>query len=135
MSALTLGLVFLGSGIGGVLRYALSTAIQSRVGSQPTDFPLGTLTVNLVGGLLMGMMLAWFSTNLNIKEETRLAATVGLLGGFTTFSAFSKESFLLLQHGRLGTCGVYISLSVILSVLAVWGGSKLIGLIAPPSAA
>lgn len=127
MSATTLGLVFLGSGIGGVLRYTLSIAIQARIGTGPSAFPLGTLTVNLLGGLVMGMMMAWFSAHLSVRDEVRLAVMVGLLGGFTTFSAFSKESLLLLQHGRMASCAIYITLSVIVSILAVWGGNKVMG--------
>jgi len=81
--------------------------------------------------------MAWFSAHLSIRdegirEEIRVAVTIGLLGGFTTFSAFSKESLLLLQQGRMGTCALYVALSVILSILAVWGGSKLVGLSASP---
>jgi len=121
-----LALVFLGGGLGAVARYALHAAI-SRYGA---TFPWGTLTVNLFGCLLMGSLLA-YSANLGMKEEWRLFLTVGLLGGFTTFSAFSGESLALLQKGEVGTFALYATLSLAGCILASFVGYALAARVLP----
>lgn len=88
--------VALGSAAGGVLRWA----VQGWLNARWAVFPLGTLVVNGVGGLLIGVALAWFARTPN--EALRLLLVTGFLGGLTTFSAFTGESMTLLQRGEMG---------------------------------
>jgi fluoride exporter len=88
--------VALGSAVGGVLRWAVQLWLNARW----AGFPLGTLVVNCVGGLLIGIALAWFARTPN--EVLRLLLVTGFLGGLTTFSAFTGESLTLLQRGDVG---------------------------------
>lgn len=88
--------VALGSAMGGVLRWAVQLWLNSRW----VGFPPGTLLVNCVGGLLVGVALAWFARSPN--ELLRLLLVTGFLGGLTTFSAFTGESLTLLQRGNVG---------------------------------
>ncbi len=85
--------IALGSAVGGVLRWAVQLGLNARW----AGFPLGTLLVNCVGGLLIGIALAWFARTPN--ELLRLLLVTGFLGGLTTFSAFTGESMTLLQRG------------------------------------
>jgi CrcB protein len=85
-----------GSAAGGVLRWGVQLWFNGRW----AGFPLGTLIVNCVGGLLIGMALAWFARTPN--ELLRLLLVTGFLGGLTTFSAFTGESLTLLQRGEIG---------------------------------
>ena len=88
--------VALGSALGGVLRWAVQLWLNARW----AGFPLGTLVVNCVGGLLIGIALAWFARTPN--ELLRLLLVTGFLGGLTTFSAFTGESLTLLQRCDVG---------------------------------
>ncbi|MDL2337907.1 MAG: fluoride efflux transporter CrcB [Pseudomonadota bacterium] len=88
--------VALGSAVGGVLRWA----VQMELNARWAGFPLGTLVVNCIGGLLIGIALAWFARSPN--ELLRLLMVTGFLGGLTTFSAFTGESLTLLQRGDVG---------------------------------
>ena len=88
--------VALGSALGGVLRWAVQLWLNARW----AGFPLGTLLVNGVGGLLVGVALVWFARTPN--ELLRLLLVTGILGGLTTFSAFTGESLTLLQRGDMG---------------------------------
>jgi len=88
--------VALGSAVGGVLRWAVQLWLNARW----AGFPLGTLVVNCVGGLLIGIALAWFARTPN--ESMRLLLVTGFLGGLTTFSAFTGESLTLLHRGDFG---------------------------------
>jgi fluoride exporter len=93
---LSLAAVAFGSALGGVLRWLVQQGLNARWAA----FPLGTLVVNCVGGLLIGMALAWFIRSPN--ETLRLLWVTGFLGGLTTFSAFTGESLTLLQRGDIG---------------------------------
>lgn len=115
-------LIFLASGLGGVLRHATGTAAQAWFGR---DFPLGTLVVNVSGCLAMGFLITMFATTLAVHEEYRLAVLVGLLGGYTTFSSFGRDTIELVNNGQLGRAALYVLLSVSLSLIAVWGGSAI----------
>ena len=101
-------LVGTGSFIGGVCRYLLSGLIQSKTSS---GFPIGTLVVNLAGCLLIGMLYGVFEKT-DVNTGWRLFMVTGILGGFTTFSAFSIETFHLLKSGHAGMGLLYIILSV-----------------------
>jgi fluoride exporter len=89
-----IAVISLGAGVGAVLRWLAGLWLNERW----HGFPLGTLFVNCVGGLLVGVALAWFERTPD--EMLRLLLVTGLLGGFTTFSAFSVESLVLLQRGE-----------------------------------
>lgn len=112
-------LVFLGSGAGGVIRYGVDAFVVSRWTS---PFPVGILLVNVTGCFLMGVL----STTL-VRQDLRLLVLVGLLGGYTTFSAFSRDTLTLAQEGRWGLSAANVVLSVLLSVGACWLGMALGG--------
>jgi len=89
------------------------------------NFPWGTLAVNVVGGLIMGLLVEFMAQSWSVSPPVRAFLTVGVLGGFTTFSAFSLESILMLERGDLAPGLAYIVSSVVLSVGAVWCGLRL----------
>lgn len=109
-------IVGLGSFCGGALRYYISTLVKSAYGQ---DFPWGTLSVNLVGCLLIGLLLGLFSRCRVQSSSWSLLLTVGLCGGFTTFSTFANESFQMLQSGNTLNLIIYILLSVIVGIVLV----------------
>jgi len=110
--------VALGGAVGSVARYGVGLAASRWFGA---EFPWGTLLVNVAGGLAMGLLAARIGPE---NETVRLALGVGLLGGFTTFSAFSLESVRLMQH-QPGLAGLYIAASLALSIGACWAGLSL----------
>ena len=110
-------LVFLGAGIGGVARYGVSTA-SLRLGS---DFPYGTMAINIVGSVLMGLFTGWFALR-GGGQPLRLFIATGVLGGFTTFSSYSLEAVLLLERGQTGAAAVYILGSVALGLAGLFAG-------------
>lgn len=116
-------LIFLGGGCGSVLRYVISTASAGM--STSLSFPIGTLICNILGCFLIGMFNA-LSSHLGWSADTRLMLTVGLCGGFTTFSTFSNEGLAMLQSAHYITFALYVSLSLILGIAAVIAGNSLI---------
>jgi CrcB protein len=118
-------LVFLGAGFGGSLRHAVNLACARAFG---TGFPWGTLTVNVVGSFVMGALAAWlaFKAGEGWSQPLRLFLTTGILGGFTTFSAFSLDAVLLWERGDAGTAFAYVAVSVLLSVGGLIGGLALV---------
>lgn len=114
--------IFLGAGSGGLLRYWLGGLIQNWWG--PT-FPLGTLIVNVSGCLAMGFLAAAWTGPVLIREEYRTAVLVGVLGGYTTFSSFGRETLALTHDGEWLRAGGYVLGSVALSLLAVWIGAAI----------
>ena len=117
-------LVFLGGGAGSVCRYLISLFIGKHV---PQGFPWPTLSVNLLGCLAIGLFYAW-SERWAISPEYRLLLTVGLCGGFTTFSTFSNEALQLLKGNMHGLFACYVFASIILGLAGVfaglWAGQK-----------
>ena len=111
-------LVMAGGALGSAARFLVGRATLRGFGP---DFPYGTLTVNLVGGFAMGI-LAGFLARHSAGENWRLLIGVGMLGGFTTFSAFSLDVVTLIERGSLGTALAYALVSVIGSVLALFAG-------------
>lgn len=109
-------LVFIGSGIGGVLRHAVNLVALRWFGA---GFPLGTMAINIAGSLLMGLFIGLVMTRSDFGSDMRLLVATGLLGGFTTFSAFSLEAFQLYERGRMGEAALYVLGSVTLSILAL----------------
>lgn len=111
-------LVMIGGAIGSAGRYAVGKATLGAFGP---DYPWGTLAVNLIGGFLMGL-LAGILARSGGSEQTRLLIGVGMLGGFTTFSAFSLDAVTMIERGQWGVAVTYALVSVIGSVLALFGG-------------
>jgi CrcB protein len=120
-SAFQAGAVFLGAGIGGVIRWAVSVAMKP---SSAEAFPVHTFTVNLVGSFLIGLVFFILQSK-NASPTWQLFAVTGILGGFTTFSAFSIEALLLMQKGKAALGIGYLLGSCILGLLLAWGGLQL----------
>jgi CrcB protein len=116
-------LVGVGSFLGGILRYGLSTWVH-RVLDNPW-FPYGTLTVNVVGCLVIGFLAGLAETRIALTSETRLFLFVGILGGFTTFSSFAFETFSLARDTQNIAALINVGLQLILGLLAVWSGNIL----------
>lgn len=112
-------LVMLGGAVGAGARHLVGRA---ALGIWGPGFPVGTLLVNVVGGFAMGMLAAWLASRASGDEALRYLLGVGVLGGFTTFSAFSLETVLMLQRQEFGMAAFYIVASVALSVGAVFAG-------------
>ena len=115
-------LIAVGGAFGSVLRCALQGWVQKITGE---DFPAGTLAVNVLGCLLAGLLAGVIAGPLEIREEYRAGLMIGLLGGFTTFSAFGLESFGLATPGQWRLALLYILLSCGFGILAVWLGFQL----------
>lgn len=113
--------IFLGGGIGSVARYLMQIAVNERLNSTLTPFPWGTFAVNIAGSFLIGLLYS-ISERFNLSFETRLFLTVGLCGGFTTFSTFSNEGIGLLKGEFYGTFFLYMFISIAVGILAVWAG-------------
>ena len=113
-------IAFLGAGIGGALRHGVNTAGLRLFGS---NFPYGTITVNIVGSFLMGLIAGWFAfrSGGGASQPLRLFLTTGVLGGFTTFSAFSLDVALLWERGAATLAALYVAGSVALAGGALRG--------------
>ena len=114
-------IVAAGGALGAVARYGVGVWAQRLL---PTaQWPWATLTVNVVGGLLMGLLAGWLAFRGGAHSESlRLFAAVGVLGGFTTFSAFSLEAALMIERRQLAMAGGYVAASVLLSIAALFIG-------------
>ena len=111
--------VALGGAIGASLRYGLGKAAFKVSGH---GFPWGTFAANILGGFFMGLLVGWLAHRVSGGENLRLFLGVGLLGGFTTFSAFSLESWMMIERKAYVLAAGYISASVILSIFALFMG-------------
>ena len=111
--------VFVGAGLGGMLRHAVNRASLVYFGP---GFPYGTLIVNVLGGLLMGVMAELFLVKGGGSQEFRLFLTTGFLGGFTTFSAFSLDAALMWERSDYAALGAYVTGSVVMSIAALFLG-------------
>lgn len=108
-----------GGSIGAVLRFLLSSQVYNGFGR---DFPYGTIVVNVVGSLLMGLLYQLFLQRYSVSPEMKAALLVGLLGAFTTFSTFSIETVLLLEQGNLFKAMMNVIVSVVVCIIATWAG-------------
>ena len=115
-------IVFLGAGIGGALRHGVNVGAAKLLGY---GFPFGTLIVNIVGSFVMGLLAGYFLFRPGIPQDVRLFLTTGILGGFTTFSAFSLDAALLIERNAYGLAAVYVAGSVTASILALFVGLAL----------
>ncbi|TRD10785.1 fluoride efflux transporter CrcB [Erythrobacter insulae] len=112
--------VALGGATGSVARYFLGRSLTSVMGEG--SYPWAILGINTLGSLAMGLVFGWFASHGGGTETQRLLFAVGLLGGFTTFSAFSLEIILMIQRGALGMAALFIAASVIAGVAALYLG-------------
>lgn len=117
-------LVAAGSAVGGAARWAMAGWLDARVDAEVRMW--GTLAVNIIGGLLIGACAALLE-----REALRLLLITGVLGGFTTFSAYSLQTMQLLQAGRPLAAGAYALGSVVACLLACWAGWGLARLLSP----
>ncbi|MCG6938110.1 MAG: fluoride efflux transporter CrcB [Gammaproteobacteria bacterium] len=108
-----------GGAFGAVMRYGASVGVYSLLGR---GFPYGTLFVNVVGSMLMGVLSVVLLDRFIVEPEWRAAILVGLLGSFTTFSTFSIETLNLLEQGDMMKAFANIALSIIMCLAAVWFG-------------
>ena len=115
-------IVFLGAGLGGAARHGVNL-LALRLG---TTFPFGTLAINVSGSLLMGLAAGYFAYRGQLPQEWRLFLTTGVLGGFTTFSAFSLETALLYERGQTGAAIAYVVGSVVLAIGGLVAGLAIV---------
>jgi CrcB protein len=116
-------LVFLGGGVGAALRHGVNVGAARLLG---TGFPYGTLTVNVVGSLLMGLLVAYLAFKGEASQHWRLFIATGVLGGFTTFSAFSLDVAVLYERGAVWLAFGYVAASVVLSIAGLFAGLFLV---------
>ena len=118
------GWVFLGGGIGSALRYGVGRVALAVIGP---NFPAGTLAVNVIGCILMGAFIEWLAlSDAGMDAPTRLFLTTGVLGGFTTFSAFALDAVVLWERGPATIAVLYVLASVVLSIAGLFGGMAIV---------
>ena len=113
----------IGGFIGTVLRFLVSKYFQVTF---DTVFPWGTLVINIAGSFLIGIFLGIFEKGFMMSSEWRLFFTVGICGGFTTFSTFSNDSFMLLQNKEILKFSLYAGMSFVFGIVSVLIGKNLI---------
>lgn len=114
-------IVFLGGGLGAALRYLVNQAMGRLV---DIEFPLGIMAINISGSVIMGLAVGYFTFKAgeDWTQDARLFVTTGILGGYTTFSAFSLDAMLLYERGEILTALFYVVGSVVLSILGLAAG-------------
>ena len=115
--------VFLGGGIGAAMRHGMNLTVARMLG---TAFPYGTLLINVTGSLIMGLVAGYFAFKGDASQHWRLFLTTGILGGYTTFSAFSLDAALLYERGEVGLAALYVVASVALSIMGLFAGFALV---------
>jgi len=116
-------IVFLGGGAGAAIRHGCNIAGLKLLGPA---FPYATMFINVSGSLVMGLAAAWFALKGDASQHWRLFLTTGVLGGYTTFSAFSLDAALLYERGQLGLAAFYVIGSVVLSIAGLFAGLWLV---------
>lgn len=116
-------IVFLGGGIGAALRHGVNTAFARTLGPA---FPYATMFENVTGSLVMGVLAGLFAFKTEVPQELRLFLTTGVLGGYTTFSAFSLDAVVLYERGAIGPAALYVLLSVALSIAGLFAGMAVV---------
>src|SRR5580704_11544836 len=116
-------IVFLGGGLGAALRHGVNLFAARFAG---TGFPYGTLFINIAGSLAMGLIAEYFALKAGLPQRWRLFLTTGILGGFTTFSAFSLEAALLYERGQIAGAAIYVVASVLLAIGALFAGLAIV---------
>jgi CrcB protein len=112
-----------GGAFGALSRHFVNSGVMSLL---KTPFPYGTLTVNVLGSFVMGVLIALFAAKLDLSQHWKLFLTVGFLGAFTTFSAFSLDTMTLITRGDTAGAFIYILSSVTLSIGGIFLGSALV---------
>jgi CrcB protein len=113
-------LVGIGGALGSIARYLSGVAV-GRV--WPSSFPLATMLINITGSLIMGLFIGWLArTTPAWQADARLFFAVGVLGGFTTLSSFSLDTVVLLERGEVAQAAVYVTVSIAVSIVALFVG-------------
>lgn len=116
-------LVFIGGGLGASLRHAINVGCARACG---INFPYGTFVINITGSLVMGIIAGYLALKGEASQPWRLFVTTGILGGYTTFSAFSLDAVTLYQRGEMGLALFYVLGSVVLSIAGLLAGLALV---------
>ncbi len=119
--------IAVGGAVGALGRHFVNVAMGSLLG---TGFPWGTVTVNIVGSFLMGVLIHMLAVSWNVSPEMRALLTVGALGAFTTFSTFSLDVVTMYERDELLLTGIYIAVSVVASIGALFVGLRLARVVA-----
>jgi CrcB protein len=116
-------LVFIGGGLGSTLRHLVNVVCPRVLGA---NFPYHTFIINITGSTIMGLIAGYFAFKGDASQSWRLFVMTGILGGYTTFSAFSLDSALLYERGETGLALLYVVGSVVLSILGLFAGLTLV---------
>ena len=116
-------LVFVGGGIGASLRHFVNVTCARCIG---IDFPWGTFIINITGSIVMGLIAGYLAFKGQASQPWRLFLMTGILGGYTTFSAFSLDSAVLYERGEIGQALFYVLGSVVFSILGLFAGMALV---------
>jgi CrcB protein len=116
-------IVFLGGGFGAALRHGINLTAPKMLG---TAFPYGTMLINVSGSFIMGLVAGYFAFKGDASQSWRLFLTTGILGGYTTFSAFSLDAAVLYERGEVGLAALYVLGSVGLSIAGLFAGLALV---------
>lgn len=112
-------MIFVGGGMGSAVRFLMGKWIN---GLHDLQFPLGTLVINVIACLVLGLLVGWTTHRQVLSEDMRLFLTTGFCGGFSTFSAFSQETITLLQGGATANAVLYVGSSLLLCFAASFAG-------------
>jgi CrcB protein len=125
-------LVFIGAGLGGAMRHGVNQFAAQVLG---VPFPFGTLAINVAGSFAMGLLAEYFAMRGDLPQDVQLFLATGVLGGFTTFSAFSLDTIGLYERGEWMAAAIYAVSSVVISLLGLLAGMMLVRLVAAGQAA
>jgi CrcB protein len=116
-------LVFVGGGLGATLRHVINVSCARCLG---TGFPYGTFIINITGSLVMGLIAGYLAFKGEAAQPWRLFVMTGILGGYTTFSAFSLDAALMYERGEIGLAALYVVGSVALAIAGLFAGLALV---------